>query len=39
MTRIVALVREPLALDELVKVGLVPEVLGPPRLAGVSSMV
>ena len=26
-------------LDELVKVGLVPEVRGPPRLEGVSSMV
>jgi SAM-dependent methyltransferase len=38
--RIVALVRDrPLTLDELVGIGLVPEVRGPPALASVYSMV
>jgi len=39
-SRIIAFVRErPLALDELIRVGLDPEVRGPPVLAGVYSMV
>ena len=39
-SRVIALVRDrPLALDELVEVGLEPEVLGPALLAGVYSMV
>lgn len=40
LSRIVALVRDrPLTLEELVEVGLTPEVRGPPALAGVYSMV
>ena len=39
-SRIIALVRDrPLGLDELLEAGLEPEVLGPPMLAGVYSMV